>query len=268
MATQLLTATILLLGVTLAVSADPNELRAFQITCKDCLTLQYGDPDADPVTTVDHPCPTGTVCGPVGAAYNCLPEDSPEAAACSCGGEENTFIPEPYDSTKYIACLPGGAQSVLTCDGDDKVFTGDLEEPCAAGPKCSAPAKEGFNALETDCSKYFLCEAIDDAAAKHTFECDEGQVFDTTKLMCVDPCTLAPEPFECEADASGPFADPADCTIFHLCFGGVQIGDPIACPPDQFYNVDPAKSMCEAGEEATICTSQELNVCYDPAECT
>lgn len=275
MKTQLLV--VLLFGLCIGVSADSNEqqamLRAFEISCLDCTTMQYG---TDPENLTPHICQEGTVCGPSGNAFSCIPEDSAEAASCSCGGKESTYIAEPYDPAKYIVCLPDGIQSVLTCN-QGAIFTGDIEVPCATGPECADTAKVGFNALESEtesCRKYFFCEVVpatDSTATVPTYECPEGQVYDTTILNCVDPCDLAPEPFACEATDSGPFPDPEDCEVFHICFNGVKIGESIPCPAGQFYSNLADDMKCKEGTEADICTTQAKNVvaCYEPyrAEC-
>merc|ERR1711970_55791 len=272
MESQLLTLAALLLGVGHALAADTKSddpgamLRAFTISCKDCSTLQYGD-----ATPIEVPCPAGTLCGPVNGAYNCIAEDSPDVASCSCGGKESTYMAEPYDPSKYIACLPGGGQSVLECEAGE-IFTGATDKPCDKGPSCEA-AQQGFNPLLPDCRKYFFCKEggaggeeeasterkqrssflrEDEADAETpepvpTFECPEGQIFNIATLTCMDPCSLAPEAFKCEAGASGAFADPSDCQIFNLCVGGNTIGGPISCPPDKYFNGE--SQACDADDD-------------------
>ncbi|CAL4125555.1 unnamed protein product [Meganyctiphanes norvegica] len=242
--------------------ADPTTFNTF--LCSDCGTLVacFGG------TPYTIPCGSGQVCGNDGASatidtcFDASDSANKKLSQCSCDASSTSasYLADPYNPAAYLACVPGdAAPTSLTCS-DPEVFLEDQIPPCGPAPPTTTAAPTtttttplpftcadvGFQA-DAICSKYWLCAAADDANPTEV-DCESGKVFNEATLACFDPCDASAETFSC-AGATGGVADSVDCAIFHICVNGAAIGQPVPCPPGNFYN--PATMACDLTECAT-----------------
>ncbi|KAK7081089.1 hypothetical protein SK128_003677 [Halocaridina rubra] len=206
------------------------------IACDSCTTLAL----CQGTEKTPNPCPSGKLCGEISETMaGCFDSSKTEAKACKCT-KWPSLKADPYDGQKYIACITPTFQLYEEC-GDDKIFI-ESEQECLESttsppttpttplppPECD---EEGFSTNDPTCKTWYYCFMNNGSwQATTIYPCEPPEYFfDDRVKVCVPEADLKPKEFVCPSDVDGGVMDTEKCDVFHICFAGKEVGDPIPC---------------------------------------
>ncbi|KAL0281172.1 UNVERIFIED_CONTAM: hypothetical protein PYX00_002236 [Menopon gallinae] len=192
--------------------------------------------------------------------------ERPEEEDFTCPGD-GYFI-DPFDCQTYYYCFWGFATKVRCpentyFDESRSICACNIPNRCKVDERFVCP-EVGFFPDPRDCRRYFACN-FSGIASSH--KCPKGRYFDEKSQTCTyqmpQRCLpVSSDRFVCRV--RGYFADPVNCSIFHVCnsTGAKYTG---TCQPNTYYHDNaqaclplvPERCKCQMDEEDFIKTKDD-----------
>lgn len=187
-----------------------------------------------------------------------------EVEDCVCPEEGQVTAKDHYSESAFITCTEEDGFQVQNCDGSANFN----EETGYCESKRIDCKENGQFANKENCAEYYRCMKIAGGWITFEFSCTEDKThFDEVLQKCVDPCSIVPGDFDCEA--AGRFPNPTNCREFYECTTK-RNGEPgynvhlRSCPTDYHWVSFDMEERDDGGYIATydgICLPEDQSAC-------